>query len=83
MLITVPTHLLFNLVNDLDGEWAVKVRNACFREGAEDEIRVDFFRLWGRVLRRSYNRHTTITTHHFVDGDDLDLFNTYYPQGAE
>lgn len=76
---SIPSHLIPNLVADLDGEYAVKVTAACFCQGAEEEIQVDFFRLWGRVIRRSYNCRNTVSTFHFVDGDDLEIFNAYYP----
>lgn len=78
-MFSIPSHLVPNLIADLEGEYATKVSAACFRQGAEDEIHVDFFRLWGRVIRRSYNSLTTASTFHFVVGDDLEIFDAYYP----
>lgn len=76
---SIPSRLIPNLIADLDGEHAIKVAAACFRQGAEDEIQVDFFRLWGRVIRRSYNGRTTVSAYHFIDGEDLEIFDAYYP----
>lgn len=81
-MFTVPAHLIANLITDLKGPWAVRVEAASFRDGEEKEHYNDFFRLWGRVIRAHYNHHNTITTYYFVEGDDLDLFNIHYPQGA-
>ena len=68
-----------NLHTDLNSHHAVKVVRACFVDGDEGEHRVDFFRLWGSVIRRHYNRSNTVTTFQKVEGDDLELFNSYYP----
>lgn len=79
---SVPTHLRCNLLQDLEGPHAQRVDAACFLDGSEDEHRVEFFRLWGRLVRRHYNRRTDATALHFVDGEDLELFNYFYPEGS-
>lgn len=72
----ITTNLLHS---DLDGPFATKVAPACFIDEAENEV--DFFRLWGRVVRRHYEIRTTITTYQFVEGEDLELFNLIYGEG--
>lgn len=74
----LTSNIINNLIVDLDGPFAVKVEAACFRDGEEDEHIIDFFRLWGRVVRRHYNGRTTQTFLQFVEGDDLELFDTFY-----
>lgn len=56
-----------------------EVRSARMTQGDEDEFRYTFYRLDDSVLRRFYNRHTTQESWHWVEGDDRDLFDCYYP----
>lgn len=77
-LIDVPAHVASNLIVDLDGPFAVRVDGACFRDGEESEHEIDFFRLWGRTIRRHYNGRTASTSFQFVDGEGLELFNAHY-----
>lgn len=65
------------LHRDLDGDHAVKVSAACFTDEAGQSI--DFFRLWGETIRRTYNPANTITTYHFVKGESLEEFNLHCP----
>jgi hypothetical protein len=83
MLFTVPAHFTFTLASDLEGQFATKIQAACFRDGEEEEHQFDFFRLWGRVVRRHYNGRTTISEYHYVEDEDLELFNIYYPEGSK
>lgn len=75
---TVPQHFVNTLEADLASEFAQEVRGAAFTDGAEDEHKFKFFRLWGRVVREHYNRRTTMREFHYVEGEDLELFNAYY-----
>lgn len=77
-LSNVPAHIVSNLIVDLDGPFAVRVEAACFRDGEENENAIDFFRLWGRIVRRHYNGRTTVSTFQFVEGDDISMFDAHY-----
>jgi hypothetical protein len=82
-LFSVPEHISLLLHRDLDGPHADRIEAASFADGEEDEIQIHFFRLWGRVIRREYSRHSTVTTYAYVEGDDLNIFNhLYYREGA-
>jgi hypothetical protein len=78
----VPAHCVNNLHTDLDGPFATKVVAACFRSGEEDENEIDFFRLWGRVVRREYKGRTTMYEFGFVEGEALEIFNALYGEAV-
>jgi hypothetical protein len=80
MLSPVPAHCYNNMHVDLDGPFAVKVTAACFRAGDEAEDELDFFRLWGRVIRRAYRGRTTMYEFAYVEGEALEIFNALYPE---
>jgi hypothetical protein len=69
-----------NFITDLDAGHAREVKAAYFRQGDEDEIVTQFYRLWGRVVRVVSNRRTTMTRFYWVGGEALDIFDSYYPE---
>lgn len=79
MLTPVPSHFRNTLLADLESEHARKVAGACFVDGDEGQHRVDFFRIFGTVVRRHYSRSNTKTALEYVQGDDLDMFNAVFP----
>ncbi len=67
------------LYTAIDNGTAVEVKSAMFRDGYEDEILVRFFRHRDSVYRVAYDGRSTRTRISEVDGEDRDLFDTFYP----
>ena len=68
-----------NFLVDIDNGNAIEVNCAHFAQGEEGEIITRFYRLWGRTVREVQNRRNTETKYFWVDGENLDTFNAYYP----
>ena len=45
---------------------ATRIDKACFRDGNEDEIIIEFWYMSGSILRTSYDRHTGATERRFI-----------------
>ena len=71
-------HTIEDISDQIVNGTAKKVIQACFRQGSEDQIRTDFYRLWGEIVRIVHNRSDTTTQFYFVKGDNKDLFNAYF-----
>lgn len=74
MLLPVEQHVVFNTVIPcIDNGTAEPISGTSFRDGNEDEIRVEFFHLWGRVIRSAYDGRSTRTEYQFVGpGEELE-----------
>ena len=71
-------HTIEDICDQMENGTAKKVVRACFRQGNEDDIRTDFYRLWGEIIRIVHNRRDTTTQFYFVKGENRDLFNAHY-----
>ncbi len=78
MSLITKLHTIEDISDQIENGTAKKVVRACFRQGIEDQIRTDFYRLWGEIVRVVHNRSDTTTQWYFVKGDNKDLFNAYY-----
>tara|TARA_R110000868_G_scaffold396751_1_gene669042 strand:+ start:149 stop:376 length:228 start_codon:yes stop_codon:yes gene_type:complete len=62
---------IFTIIQAIDGG-VLPIAGQSFRDGAEDQIQIDFYNIEGRVIRSEYNRHNTITLFHEITGEDRD-----------
>ncbi len=80
MLVNIERHMIENtIIPMIENGTASRVDMACFRDGDESEFVVEFFRLWGRIVRTVYNRRSTCSTYQFVCGKDVEMFDYHYP----
>ena len=71
MLVSIERHMVENtVVPMIDNCTARRIDAACFRDGNEGEFRVEFFSLWGEVIRSCYNGRTTRYDYQWVKGED-------------
>ena len=70
-----------DIINQIDNGVAVKVSNASFNDFSDTfDVRVNFYRLWGSVIKEHYNFATTTSKYYFLDESEVDLFNAHYSQ---
>lgn len=79
LMMRLPPYSRSALLADIVCGAARKVDAAGFSQGAEDEIRTEFYRWRGLLIHHEDNRRTTVSVYSVVEGEDLDIFDAYYP----
>ena len=79
-MITLITqsHTVADIETQINNGIAELVKGATLIQGYEGQINTSFYRLWGMVVRRVYDRSSTVCKFSFIKGDDKELFEAYY-----